>query len=303
MKQATLVVMAAGIGSRFDGGIKQLQSVGPNGELIIDYSIHDALEAGFTKVVFIIRKDLEADFKALIGDRISQQVEVAYVYQEIEDVPEKYKDLASQRKKPWGTGQAILCCRDVVNEPFLVINADDYYGKEAYQEAYNYLLKEHKNAHRLHFCMVGYVLEKTLSENGGVTRGLCEVREDGFLKGIYETANIIKKDGRVMAVQENYETEIAPDSVASMNMWGLYPGVFDILEQGFTDFLESLTPDDVQTKEFLLPNIIEHLVLDERVKVKVLHSDDSWFGFTYREDKDKVVQSIRALTDAGLYGP
>ncbi len=301
MQQVTLVVMAAGIGSRFDGGIKQLQRVGPNGELIIDYSISDALQAGFTKVVFIIRKDLEADFKALIGDRIAQKVEVAYAYQEIGDVPEKYQDLARQRKKPWGTGQAVLCCKDVVNEPFLVINADDYYGKEAYQEAYRYLTKEHKNAHRLHFCMVGYVLEKTLSENGGVTRGLCEVRDDGFLKGIYETANLIKKDGRVMAVQENYETEISPDSITSMNMWGLYPGVFEILEQGFDAFLESLTPEDIQTKEYLLPNIIEHLVLDERVKVKVLYSKDNWFGFTYREDKDRVVKAIRELTDAGLY--
>lgn len=177
MAKATLVIMAAGIGSRFGGGIKQLEPVGPNGEIIMDYSIYDAMEAGFDKVVFVIRKDLEKDFKEVIGNRIEKVVEVAYAYQEISDIPEEFKGKYADRAKPWGTGQAILCCKDVVSEPFLVINADDYYGKEAYVEAYNHLIQEQERNDKLQVSMVGFVLGNTLSENGGVTRGICKVDE------------------------------------------------------------------------------------------------------------------------------
>ena len=190
MAKATLVIMAAGIGSRFGGGIKQLEPVGPNGEIIMDYSIYDAMEAGFDKVVFVIRKDLEKDFKEVIGNRIEKVVEVAYAYQEISDIPEEFKGKYADRAKPWGTGQAILCCKDVVSEPFLVINADDYYGKEAYVEAYNHLIQEQERNDKLQVSMVGFVLGNTLSENGGVTRGICKVDENHMLTDIVETSNI-----------------------------------------------------------------------------------------------------------------
>ena len=191
MGKATLVIMAAGIGSRFGGGIKQLEPVGPNGEIIMDYSIYDAMEAGFDKVVFVIRKDLEKDFTEVSGNRIEKKVSVNYAYQEIGNIPERFSGKFPDRTKPWGTGQAILCCKDVVNEPFLVINADDYYGKEAYQEAYRYLTDQ-KEREGLHACMVGFVLKNTLSENGGVTRGICRVDNNRMLADIEETHNIVK---------------------------------------------------------------------------------------------------------------
>ena len=191
MSKATLVIMAAGLGSRFGGGIKQLEPVGPGGEIIMDYSIYDAIEAGFDKVVFVIRKDLEDTFREVIGKRIEKQVDVAYAFQEVEDIPEKYRGKFSGRTKPWGTGQAILCCKDLVDTPFLVINADDYYGKEAYREAYSYLTSR-QNTDRIQICMVSFVLANTLSENGGVTRGICRVGEDGMLTEIIETHDIRK---------------------------------------------------------------------------------------------------------------
>ena len=190
MNRSKLVIMAAVIGSRFGGGIKQLYQVGPNGEIIMDYSIADAMEAGFDKVVFVIRKDLEKDFKEVIGNRIEKVVNVAYAYQEREDIPEQYRERFAERTKPWGTGQAILCCKDVVKEPFLVINADDYYGKEAYAEAFRYLTAGKEQSEKQKLCMVGFVLKNTLSENGGVTRGICKVDEQGMLTDIVETHHI-----------------------------------------------------------------------------------------------------------------
>lgn len=226
MKDVTLVVMAAGIGSRFGGGIKQLEPVGPNGEIIMDYSIYDALEAGFNKIVFVIRKDLEKDFDEIIGQRIKKKVHVEYAFQELNDIPEVYQERFKDRSKPWGTGQAILACKNLINEPFLVINADDYYGKEAYIEAYKYLAQEHQGD-VLPICMVGFVLKNTLSDNGGVTRGICQVSEDNKLVDIVETHNIERIDGK--AIVEGKEINL--DSAVSMNMWGLYPEFFDILEK------------------------------------------------------------------------
>ena len=191
MSKATLVIMAAGIGSRFGGGIKQLASIGPNGEIIMDYSIYDALEAGFDKVVFVIRKDLEKDFKEIIGNRIEKEVEVAYAFQELDDIPEKFSGKFTGRTKPWGTGQAILCCKDVVDAPFLVINADDYYGKEAYVKVHDYLVQEQQKDGKLHICMAGFRLGNTLSDNGSVTRGICHI-ENGQLTGVTETHDIFK---------------------------------------------------------------------------------------------------------------
>ena len=300
MKQTSLVIMAAGIGSRFGGGIKQLEPVGPGGEIIMDYSIHDALEAGFNDIIFIIRKDLEKDFKEIIGRRIEQQVEVAYVFQELSDIPQQYQEKLEGRTKPWGTGQAILCCKDVVKEPFLVINADDYYGKTAYQMAYDYLTKEHEKKDRLPLCMVGFVLKNTLSANGGVTRGVCKVDENGMLTDIVETHNIVQTEDGAQIESEDGAMPIDVESEVSMNMWGLMPEVFDDLEKDFNIFLEDLPEGDVKA-EYLLPTIIGEWLKEDQVTVRVLQSKDKWFGVTYKEDKEEVVNSIKALIEAGEY--
>ncbi|MGN1165399.1 MAG: NDP-sugar synthase [Lachnospiraceae bacterium] len=304
MKDATLVIMAAGIGSRFGGGIKQLEPVGPNGEIIMDYSIYDALEAGFNKVVFVIRKSLEKDFKEIIGNRIERIVNVSYAYQELDDIPEVYKQRFSNRKKPWGTGQAILACRGVVNEPFLVINADDYYGKEAYREAYKYLTgMREKNAEPssyMDMCMVGFVLKNTLSKNGTVTRGVCKVGEDHMLADIEETYEIEEKDGCAVAVRNGEHITLPLDSAVSMNMWGLPVDFFDVLDHGFIRFLDGLKEEETK-KEYLLPQIIGQMLREEKAKVRVLASNDKWFGVTYKEDKESVVEEIRSLVESGMY--
>ena len=299
MGKATLVIMAAGIGSRFGGGIKQLEPVGPNGEIIMDYSIYDAMEAGFDKVVFVIRKDLEKDFKEVIGNRIEKKVSVNYAYQEIGNIPERFSGKFPDRTKPWGTGQAILCCKDVVNEPFLVINADDYYGKEAYQEAYRYLTDQ-KEREGLHACMVGFVLKNTLSENGGVTRGICRVDNNRMLADIEETHNIVKTSDGAEVRGEDSARKIDVESEVSMNMWGLTPDFLDVLETGFDAFLDELEENE-QKKEYLLPTIIGGLLKEGKIQVEVLQSTDRWFGVTYKEDKEDVTREIRKLIESGAY--
>lgn len=299
MSKATLVIMAAGIGSRFGGGIKQLEPVGPGGEIIMDYSIYDALEAGFDKVVFVIRKELEKDFREIIGSRIEKVTEVAYAFQEVEDVLQPYKDKFKGRTKPWGTGQAILCCRDAVDTPFLVINADDYYGKQAFVEGFQYLT-DSLPAHRDEICMISFVLKNTLSDNGTVTRGVCTVNENGMLTDIAETPDIEQcKDKAVVRGGEG-EREIDLESPVSMNMWGLRPDFFQTLEQGFDDFLKQVEGGDLKA-EFLLPTIIGNLLKEKKIAVKVLKSSDKWFGVTYKEDKDVVVFGIKELIWGGVY--
>ena len=299
MGRATLVIMAAGIGSRFGGGIKQLEPIGPNGEIIMDYSIYDALDAGFDKVMFVIRKDLEKDFKAIIGERIEKITEVDYAYQEVTDIPDRYKERFAGRTKPWGTGQAILCCREVVNTPFLVINADDYYGKEAFVKAYRYLTTP-VEADKIQACMVSFVLKNTLSDNGGVTRGVCHVREDGYLTDITETSNI-EKDGERAVIRTDKEViELDANLPVSMNMWGLTVDFFDVLKTGFSDFLDNVAEEDLKA-EYLLPTIIGGLLAEEKLEVKVLKSYDQWFGVTYKEDKETVVNAVRELIEKGAY--
>ncbi len=298
MGKATLVIMAAGIGSRFGGGIKQLEPIGPNGEIIMDYSIYDAREAGFDKVVFVIRKDLENEFKEVIGTRVEEIIEVEYAFQELDDIPEKFQDTFKERKKPWGTGQAILVCKEIIKEPFLVINADDYYGKQAYKEAFQYLTSSDMNQDEI--AMVSFVLENTLSENGGVTRGICSVNESGMLTDIVETKNVFKTPNGAGIEVNNEICEINQCCPVSMNMWALTPGFLNILDIGFTQFLESLDKFDL-TKEYLLPTIIGDLLSDSKISVRVLKSKDKWFGVTYKEDKENVIQSIKKLIDEGIY--
>ncbi len=294
----TLVIMAAGIGSRFGGGIKQIAPVGPSGEIIIDYSIHDAIEAGFNKIVFVIRHDIEKDFKEAIGDRISKKVNVEYAFQELDDLPEGFSK--GERTKPWGTGQAILAVKDIVHEPFAVINADDYYGKEGFRLIHDWLVSgASKNTDKYHFCMAGFRLANTLSDNGGVTRGVCK-EDGGFMTEIVETSNIEKIDGRA-AVHHGDETKYYDDDVlVSMNMWGIGQEFLSILSDGFKDFLENLPKDDIKS-EYLLPNIIGELVASDKADVRVLPTDDKWFGVTYAEDKATVVAAFRELIENGVY--
>lgn len=301
MKKTALVIMAAGIGSRFGGGIKQLEPVGPNGEIIMDYSIHDALEAGFDRIVFVIRHDLEDDFREVIGDRIEKIAPVSYAFQELDDIPDGFS-VPEGRKKPWGTGQAVLSVRDIVNEPFLVINADDYYGKEVFKKIHDYMISEmDENAAVYDVCMGGFILTNTLSDNGGVTRGVCEVGEDGVLKRVTETYNIVKTpDGLSATDKEGNPVTVRADQHVSMNMWGLTPAFIRELERGFPVFLQNLKEGDIKS-EYLLPTIIDQMIKDGRVRVTVLETQDHWFGVTYKEDKAGVAESIRALISQGIY--
>jgi len=291
--------MAAGIGSRFGGGIKQLAPIGPNGEIIMDYSIHDAIAAGFNKIVFIIRRDIEADFREVIGCRIEALcarlgVEVAYVFQSLDDLPEGIA-VPPERKKPWGTGQAILTCRGVVNEPFGIINADDYYGREGFRKLHDFLAvstPEKEND----YCMVAFQLGNTLSDNGGVARGVCQVSADDYLTDITETFNIVKTDDAAASG----DLPLALNTPVSMNMWGVTPRFIEYLADGFVNFFKKIGGNELKA-EYLLPDFIGELLRAGVIRVKVLHTPDQWFGVTYKEDKDSVIRSMRALIEKGVY--
>ncbi len=293
MEDITLVIMAAGIGSRYGKGVKQLAPVGPSGEFIMDYSIHDALEAGFQRIVFIIRRDLEDDFKQQIGNRIEALCPVEYVYQSLEDLPDGYQ-LLNGRTKPWGTGQAVWACRSILNGSFVVINADDYYGKNAFIRLHRFLLE---NQDASTYCMAGFILKNTLSEFGGVTRGICKIRDGKYLKAVEETKNIRK--GNTFAYQEDTGKEIEPDTLVSMNMWGFKQSVLPKLEKGFSLFLEQ--NQSSPTAEYLLPIEIDALLQKNEIKVEVLDTPDSWFGITYPQDLGFVKESFQKLVSEGVY--
>ena len=286
------------MGSRY-GGLKQIDPIDPQGHIIMDYSIYDAVQAGFQKVVFIIKKENEADFRSAIGDRLSNQLEVSYVFQDLHNIPEGY-EVPEGRVKPWGTGHAVLSCLPVVDGPFAVINADDYYGKEAFVKVHDYLVEEHPASDKLDFCMAGFLLENTLSENGGVTRGICSVNEQGHLTKVTETKNIVKTaEGAAVQAEDGSLTAVQAHCPVSMNMWGFTPEIFGILEKGFAEFLGALKD---QTKgEYLIPTVVDQLIQTGVCNVTVLESRDKWFGVTYKEDKPLVVRSFRELIDAGVY--
>ena len=293
MAKTTLVIMAAGIGSRFGGGIKQLAPVGPGGEIIMDYSIHDALEAGFDKILFIIRKDIEADFREIIGNRVEKLCEVEYAFQELSKLPEGY-EVPEGRTKPWGTGQAVLMCNGLLDEPFAVINADDYYGKRAFKIVHDYL-SEHAED-KYNYCMAGFCPKNTLSDNGGVTRGVCKADEDGNLIDIEETFEIVKTPEGAMSASGPVDI----DSVVSMNMWGLTPEFLDTLESGFKEFLDNVPEGNIKA-EYLLPSVIDEMLKSGKASVKVLETQDKWFGVTYAEDKQSVIDSFAQLISEGVY--
>ena len=295
----TLIIMAAGIGSRFGTGIKQLAKMAPNGEIIKDFSIYDAKEAGFTKVVFVIRKAIEKEFKEVIGNRLSKVMPVEYVYQELEDLPEGYH-VPEGRVKPWGTGQAILACKDVVKEPFVIINADDYYGKEAFSKLHEFLLSGNTDADKINLAMAGFSLKNTLSENGAVTRGVCVADEAGFLKEVVETTGIQCVDGKIQCDNAKVSKWITPDTMVSMNMWAGYPDFLRYIDEGFARFLDALG-ENPEKKEYLLPNIVAELLEKKLASVKVLNTPDRWIGITYKEDIEPAQEGFRQMIESGLY--
>lgn len=289
----TLLIMAAGLGSRFGTGIKQLEPVHASNHIIMDYSIHDAIEAGFNHVVFIIRKDIEKEFKEIIGNRITSicnalNVTVDYAYQDLNDIPVA---LPEGRTKPWGTGQAVLAAKNIINTPFIVINADDYYGKEGFKAVHEYLVNGGKS------CMAGFVLKNTLSDNGGVTRGICKMDNENNLTEVVETKNIVK-------TTEGAETDgvsIDVNSLVSMNMWGLTPDFLNTLEAGFKEFFDKEASKDPLKAEYLLPVFIGDLMNEGKMSVKVLRSNDTWYGMTYHEDVASVKDSFKKMLDSGIY--
>ena len=293
--KTTLVVLAAGMGSRY-GGLKQMDPLGPNGEAILEYSAYDAIQAGFDKIVFIIKKAMEKDFKALIGDKIASKVEVVYVFQDIDtNLPQGFT-VPNGRVKPWGTGHALLCCKDVLHEPFAIINADDFYGRHSYQLLHDYLVDENNKE----YCLVGYVLENTLTDFGSVTRGVCKA-SDGFLSEVNECAQIEKRDGKVCYYKEDAWQEVDPKSLVSMNMWGFYPRYLAQIEEKFQTFLAEEVAKNPMKAEFLIPIVSDQLIKAQACKVSLLSTDEKWFGITYQEDKPNVKANIKKLVDNNVY--
>ena len=298
MKKPVLVVMAAGMGSRY-GGLKQIDPVDAQGHIIMDFSIYDAKAAGFTKVVFVIRKAIEAEFKEVIGNRLSKVMPVEYVYQELENLPDGY-EVPAGRVKPWGTGQAILACKSVVKEPFVIINADDYYGKEAFIKLHDFLISENENKEKMNLAMAGFSLKNTLSENGTVTRGVCVADANGYLEKVIETTGIQEIDGKIRCDNAEVEGWITPDTMVSMNMWAGYPDFLQYIDEGFTRFLDTLG-ENPEKKEYLLPNIVAELLEKNLASVKVLNTSDRWIGITYKEDIEPAQEKFHLMIEDGTY--
>lgn len=297
--KTTLIIMAAGIGSRFGTGIKQLTKMGLNDEIIMDYSIHDAKEAGFDKVIIIIRKDIEEEFKEVIGNRIGKYMDVEYVFQSIDDIPAGFS-VPEGRTKPWGTGQAILCCKDVVKDPFVVINADDYYGKEAFKLLHDFLVKPHSVSDKFNIGMAGFILKNTLSKNGTVTRGICITDENDMLLRVQETKGIgYTGDGKLTCAQEEVMPILNEENVVSMNMWAAYPEFLDYLEKDFVNFLTK--NGDSKTSEYLLPMIVDELLQKGKATVNVMRTYDKWIGITYAEDTELAKESFKDMIEKGIY--
>lgn len=296
----TLVILAAGMGSRY-GGLKQIDPVGPDNSIIIDYSIYDAVKNGFNKVVFIIKKENEEIFRQVIGDKVSKYVQVEYVFQSLDKLPEGF-ECPADRVKPWGTAHAILCCKGVVNEPFVVINSDDFYGRGAYNALGDWIEKTDFSGDKYKFAMAGYYLKNTLTDNGTVSRGVCDVDENGQLVDVIERTKIMRVNGKISFTEDEQSwTELPEDVLCSMNCWCFPAEFIDEIEKYFVEFLKNEVPTNPLKSEFFLPFLVRDLLSDEKCTVDVLETKDKWFGVTYKEDKPDVVKSVQALVDAGVY--
>ena len=300
MKEPVLIVMAAGMGSRY-GGLKQMDPVDVQGHAILDFSVYDAKRAGFKKVVFIIKHAIEKDFKEIVGKRIEPFMEVEYVFQELDKLPEGYH-VPEGREKPFGTGHALLCCKDVVDAPFAVINADDYYGPKAFQMLYDYLTT-HEDDDKYRYTMVGYRLKNTVTDNGHVARGICDLNDAKELVAVHERTRIEKRNGGIAYSEDDGATwtEVDPETLVSMNMWGFTRSILDEIKAEFPAFLEKGLKENPMKCEYFLPSVVSNLLESERATVQVLESEDKWYGVTYKEDKPVVVEAIQALKDAGEY--
>ena len=300
MKKPILVVMAAGMGSRY-GGLKQIDPVGKNGEIIMDFSVFDAVQAGFSKVIFIIKEQLFEDFKEVIGDRVSKYVQVEYVFQKLDDLPEGFT-VPEGREKPWGTGHAVLAARDHIDAPFVVINADDFYGGEAFKKIGAFLRNVKENGEKAHWAMVGYHLKNTLTENGHVARGVC-VEKDGVLDTIVERTHIEKREDGPAYTEDDGATwtGLPQGTIVSMNLWGFTPSILIELKRRFLPFLENVYKTNPLKGEYFLPFVVDELLQEKKAEVTVLRSYDNWYGVTYKEDKENVMAALQKLKDEGRY--
>ena len=295
--KTSLVVLAAGMGSRY-GGLKQIDKIGPNGEIILEMSVYDAIQAGFNKVVFIIKHSIEKEFKEAIGNKIAEQIEVEYVYQDLDKIPEGFS-VPEGREKPWGTGHALLCCKEVLNEPFCVINADDYYGQDAFKKIHEFLVNSEVENE---YAMVGYVIGNTVSENGSVARGVCELNEKGQLCNV-EERTCIEVHGDKIEYSEDGENwnNIPKDSLVSLNFWGFKPSFIERMENDFVEFFKNEVPANLMKSEFFIPKEVGKMLRNNEISVQVLSSNDKWYGVTYQEDKPMVKAGIASLIEAGKY--
>lgn len=301
MKKTTLVVMAAGMGSRY-GGLKQIDPIGPGGEIILDYSVFDAAEAGFDRVIFVIKKEIEEDFKKITKGRFEGKIEVEYAFQDMYDIPEGFS-VPEGRVKPWGTGQAVLACRKLVDGPFAVINADDYYGKETFRLIHDELVKEREKEDKYSFCMVGFRVENTLTENGSVARGVCQTNNEGYLTDIVERTKIAINEGRIQYTEDNAAswTDIPEGTTVSMNCWGFSTEMIKELEERFSAFLEKGLKENPLKCEYFLPFVVDELLKENKAQVKVLETTEKWYGVTYKEDRESVTKALREKVTEGIY--
>lgn len=300
MNKPVLIIMAAGMGSRY-GGLKQIDPVSKEGEIILDFSLYDAMMAGFEKAIFIIKKENEEDFRALIDDRAGKHMEVAYAFQQLEDIPEGY-EIPAERVKPWGTCHAVLSARKLIDGPFAVINADDYYGPGAFQSIYDYLC-EVKDDNKYRYCMVGYEVQNTLTENGHVARGVCQVDADGNLQDIVERTKIMHRNGGIAFMEDDGDTwtELSEGTTVSMNFWGFTQSFVHEMEERFPAFLDKALAENPLKGEYFLPGVVDQLIKEDKASIKVLKSQDKWYGVTYKEDKPGVVNALQSMKDKGIY--
>lgn len=299
--KTTLVVMAAGMGSRY-GGLKQIDPVGPNGEIILDYSVFDAAEAGFDRVIFVIKREIEEDFKKITEGSFKGKIEVDYAFQEIGNLPEGFS-VPEGRVKPWGTGHAVLACKDMIDGPFAVINADDYYGKETFRLIHDELVKENNAGEKYGFCMVGFKVENTLTENGSVARGVCQTNDEGYLTDIVERTKIAINNGKIQFTEDDGAswTDIPEGTTVSMNCWGFSIEMMTELENRFAAFLEKGIKTNPLKCEYFLPFVVDEILKENKAEVKVLETSEKWYGVTYKEDREAVVAAIRNKVDQGVY--